>query len=179
MKSDERSLEVAVIQASTPLFGSGGAVDKACRLIAEAGSSGARLLLLPEAFIGGYPRKLPLAQWWGTGAGKGASCSPATTSVPSWSRAAGWNASARPPPVPVKSASSGWWSASPATPARCTAPPETSGCVSEVSKSLDRGRARLGNGSPVRDERTGRMCELGFLQPCPKRVPRRGCASTR
>ena len=52
------SLEVAVIQASTPLFDSAAAVDKACRLIVEAGASGARLVVLPEAFIGGYPRGL-------------------------------------------------------------------------------------------------------------------------
>jgi nitrilase len=57
MKRDD-SLEVAVIQASTPLFDSAAAVDKACRLIAEAGASGARLVVLPEAFIGGYPRGL-------------------------------------------------------------------------------------------------------------------------
>jgi nitrilase len=58
MKGDEHSLEVAVIQASTPLFEAAAAVDKACRLITEAGASGARLILLPEAFIGGYPRGL-------------------------------------------------------------------------------------------------------------------------
>jgi nitrilase len=58
MKGNDHSLEVAVIQASTPLFDSAAAVEKACRLIAEAGASGARLIVLPEAFVGGYPRGL-------------------------------------------------------------------------------------------------------------------------
>lgn len=51
-------LEVAVVQAAGPLFDVGAGVDKACQLIADAAGRGARLVLLPEAFIGGYPRGL-------------------------------------------------------------------------------------------------------------------------
>jgi nitrilase len=58
MKGNDHSLEVAVIQASTPLFDSAAAVENACRLITEAGASGARLIVLPEAFVDGYPRGL-------------------------------------------------------------------------------------------------------------------------
>jgi nitrilase len=52
------ALEVAVVQAGSLLFEGPACVDKACRLIAEAGAMGAELVLLPEAFIGGYPRGL-------------------------------------------------------------------------------------------------------------------------
>jgi len=51
-------LEVAVVQAAGPLFDVGAGVDKACQLIADAAGRGARLVVLPEAFIGGYPRGL-------------------------------------------------------------------------------------------------------------------------
>ncbi len=52
------TVKVAVIQASPALFDSGETLVKACRLIAEAGAQGARLILFPEAFIPGYPRGL-------------------------------------------------------------------------------------------------------------------------
>jgi nitrilase len=51
-------LEVAVVQAGSLLFDGPACVDKACHLIAEAAAMGARLVLLPEAFLGGYPRGL-------------------------------------------------------------------------------------------------------------------------
>ncbi len=54
----ENVLEVAVVQAGSLLFDGAGCVDKACRLVGEAAATGARLVLLPEAFIGGYPRGL-------------------------------------------------------------------------------------------------------------------------
>ncbi|HUM10234.1 MAG TPA: carbon-nitrogen hydrolase family protein [Myxococcaceae bacterium] len=54
----EQFLEVAVVQASAPLFDAVSGMEKACRLIVEAGASGARLVVLPEAFVGGYPRGL-------------------------------------------------------------------------------------------------------------------------
>src|SRR5215813_9226719 len=71
MASDERFLEVAAIQASSPLFDSRKGVEKACRLIAEAAGSGARLILLPEAFLGGYPRGLSFGTVVGSRSGEG------------------------------------------------------------------------------------------------------------
>src|SRR5262245_27918074 len=71
MPSDERSLEVAAVQASGPLFDSRKGVEKACRLIADAAASGARLILLPEAFIGGYPRGLSFGTVVGSRSGAG------------------------------------------------------------------------------------------------------------
>jgi nitrilase len=50
------STRVAVAQAGSVLFDTGACLEKAERLIAEASASGARLLLFPEAFIGGYPK---------------------------------------------------------------------------------------------------------------------------
>jgi len=50
------STRVAVAQAGSVVFDTGACLEKAERLIAEASASGARLLLFPEAFIGGYPK---------------------------------------------------------------------------------------------------------------------------
>jgi nitrilase len=47
---------VAVVQAGSILFDSAATLAKAERLISEAARSGARLLVFPEAFIGGYPK---------------------------------------------------------------------------------------------------------------------------
>jgi nitrilase len=47
---------VAVVQAGSILFDSGATLAKAERLIAEASAGGARLIVFPEAFIGGYPK---------------------------------------------------------------------------------------------------------------------------
>ncbi len=49
---------VAVIQSAPVLFEREASVEKACRLIREAGANGARLALLPEAYIPAYPRGL-------------------------------------------------------------------------------------------------------------------------
>lgn len=49
---------VAVVQAGSPLFDTAAAVRKAERYIREAAAEGARLVVLPEAFIGGYPKGL-------------------------------------------------------------------------------------------------------------------------
>ena len=46
----------AVVQAGSVLFDSGATLAKAERLIAEAAVGGARLVVFPEAFIGGYPK---------------------------------------------------------------------------------------------------------------------------
>jgi nitrilase len=47
---------VAVVQAGSILFDSDATLAKAERLIAEAAGSGARLIVFPEAFVGGYPK---------------------------------------------------------------------------------------------------------------------------
>jgi len=49
-------VRVAVVQAASILFDRAGCVEKTCRLIDEAASKGAGLMLFPEALIPGYPR---------------------------------------------------------------------------------------------------------------------------
>ncbi|HUB83790.1 MAG TPA: nitrilase-related carbon-nitrogen hydrolase [Bryobacteraceae bacterium] len=51
-----RAIRAAVVQAGSVLFDSGATLAKAERLIAEAAAGGARLVVFPEAFIGGYPK---------------------------------------------------------------------------------------------------------------------------
>ena len=45
----------AAVQASPGFLDTDATVDKACRLIAEAASNGAKLVAFPEVFIAGYP----------------------------------------------------------------------------------------------------------------------------
>src|SRR5438270_6661563 len=47
---------VAVVQAGAVLFDSEASIAKAEALIARAAAGGARLVVFPEAFIGGYPK---------------------------------------------------------------------------------------------------------------------------
>ena len=47
---------VAVVQAGSILYDTEATVVKAERLIAEAAATGAKLVVFPEAFIGGYPK---------------------------------------------------------------------------------------------------------------------------
>jgi len=54
----ERTIRVAVLQAAPVPFDLEASTDKASRLIREAGANGARLVLLPEAFLPAYPRGL-------------------------------------------------------------------------------------------------------------------------
>ncbi len=48
--------KVAVVQAASVPYDADASADKAVRLIQEAASEGARLVVFPEAFIGGYPK---------------------------------------------------------------------------------------------------------------------------
>lgn len=47
---------VAVVQAGSVAFDTAATLDKAEHLLGEAAGTGARLVLFPEAFIGGYPK---------------------------------------------------------------------------------------------------------------------------
>jgi nitrilase len=49
-------VRVAVVQAGSILFDADASVAKAEGLIAEAAGGGAKLIVFPEAFIGGYPK---------------------------------------------------------------------------------------------------------------------------
>src|SRR5215475_1016650 len=50
------AVPVAVVQAGSVLFDPDASLAKAERLTAEAGAAGAKLIVFPEAFIGGYPK---------------------------------------------------------------------------------------------------------------------------
>ena len=58
MSTEQRTLKAAVVQQAPLLFDRETSVDRACACIREAGANGADLVLLPEAFIPGYPRGL-------------------------------------------------------------------------------------------------------------------------
>ncbi len=51
-------VRVAVVQAAAVPFDRDACVDKAVRLIGEAAATGAKVVVFPEAFIGGYPKGL-------------------------------------------------------------------------------------------------------------------------
>lgn len=53
--SESQSVRVAVVQASGVPFDRSAAVDKVCSMTADAGAAGAKLVLFPEAYVGGYP----------------------------------------------------------------------------------------------------------------------------
>jgi len=58
MTAKETTVRVAVVQAGAVPFDSDACIDKAVRLIQEAATMGARVIVFPEAFITGYPKGL-------------------------------------------------------------------------------------------------------------------------
>jgi nitrilase len=58
MGPENSFVKAAVVQAAPILFDREATVEKALRLVAEAGAQGSRLILFPEAFIPAYPRGL-------------------------------------------------------------------------------------------------------------------------
>uniref|UniRef100_A0A803KR73 cyanoalanine nitrilase n=1 Tax=Chenopodium quinoa TaxID=63459 RepID=A0A803KR73_CHEQI len=54
--SSAPTVRATVVQASTVFYDTPATLEKAERLLAEAASYGAQLVVFPEAFIGGYPR---------------------------------------------------------------------------------------------------------------------------
>jgi nitrilase len=56
--ADSSNVRVAVVQAGAVPFDSAGAVEKAVALTADAAAQGARVIVFPEAFVGGYPKGL-------------------------------------------------------------------------------------------------------------------------
>ena len=55
MSPHSQNVKVAVVQASPRFFDRGGSVEKVVTLTRQAGEAGARLVLFPEAYVGGYP----------------------------------------------------------------------------------------------------------------------------
>ncbi len=53
--TEANSVRVAVVQAAAAPFDSAGAVDTVCARTADAAAQGAKLVLFPEAYVGGYP----------------------------------------------------------------------------------------------------------------------------
>ena len=58
MKPNSASVKVAVVQAAPALFDREKTIQKVCDLVAEAAGQGAKVVLLPEAFVPAYPRGL-------------------------------------------------------------------------------------------------------------------------
>ena len=55
MSGVDNSATVAAVQASPVPFDLEATLDKVTRLTAEAAGKGAKLILFPEAYVGGYP----------------------------------------------------------------------------------------------------------------------------
>lgn len=55
-QASESAVQAAVVQAASIPFDTEATVDKAMGLIAEAAATGAKVVVFPEAFIGGYPK---------------------------------------------------------------------------------------------------------------------------
>lgn len=55
MTNDRKPFKAAAVHAASVFLDANGCVDKVCHIIDEAGRAGARLIVLPESFIPGYP----------------------------------------------------------------------------------------------------------------------------
>jgi nitrilase len=66
-------IKVAVAQSAPVLFDCDGSIEKAVRIVHEAGQAGARLVLLPEAYIPAYPRGFSFGMVVGNRTGEGRS----------------------------------------------------------------------------------------------------------
>jgi nitrilase len=58
MEAKTKNVRAAVVQASSIPFDSDACVEKAVRLTGDAAAKGARVVVFPEAFVGGYPKGL-------------------------------------------------------------------------------------------------------------------------
>jgi len=58
MEAQTKNVRAAVVQASSIPFDSDACVEKAVRLTGDAAAKGARVVVFPEAFVGGYPKGL-------------------------------------------------------------------------------------------------------------------------
>lgn len=77
------SVRVAVVQAGSLIMERAATVDKAVRLVEEAAAGGAKLILFPEAFVGGYPWGLALGTVIGDAQRPGGGTGPGTGRAPS------------------------------------------------------------------------------------------------
>ncbi|KAL6728502.1 hypothetical protein Aduo_010272 [Ancylostoma duodenale] len=59
-------MSIAIVQAGTAIYDTPSTLDKLERLTKEAASHGARLIVFPEAFVGGYPKGLDFGIVLGT-----------------------------------------------------------------------------------------------------------------
>lgn len=57
-ETEQSNVKVAVVQAGSIPFDKDACVDKAVGLIAKAAGMGAKVIVFPEAFIGGYPKAM-------------------------------------------------------------------------------------------------------------------------
>jgi nitrilase len=57
----EQNVRVAIAQLAPRMFDTPACVGKACSAIREAGGNGAKIILFPEAYIGGYPKGMTFA----------------------------------------------------------------------------------------------------------------------
>jgi cyanide dihydratase len=55
MSTSKARFKIAAVQASPVFLDREATVEKACKLITQAGSQGARLIVFPESFIPTYP----------------------------------------------------------------------------------------------------------------------------
>jgi len=58
MAAKDTTVRAAVVQAGSIPFDSESCVEKASKLIGEATATGAKVIVFPEAFVGGYPKGL-------------------------------------------------------------------------------------------------------------------------